>query len=168
GIVRTLQEVMEIDGRSFVILGAGGTAQAAVYAIATAGGCPIIVNRTEETGRRLALAWGIPFYPLGAIGRLQADCLINTTPVGMHPQSDASPVSAVVLNNFPRVMDVVYNPLQTRLLREAEQAGAKTLSGLSMFVHQGAEQIKLWTGQEPPRALMREVVRTQLLSGLNR
>jgi shikimate dehydrogenase len=168
GIVRTLQEVMEIKGRSFVILGAGGTAQAAVYAITAAGGCPMIVNRTKQTGRRLALAWGIPFYPLADIGRLKADCLINTTPIGMHPHIDASPVAAGVLNNFRWVMDVVYSPLQTKLLREAERAGCGVLSGLTMFVHQGAEQIKLWTDQEPPRELMREVVKRHLLSGDNR
>lgn len=165
GIVRTLQEVMEIKGRSFVVLGAGGTAQAAIYAITVAGGFAIIVNRTEETGRRLSLAWGIPFYPLTEIGRLKADCLINTTPVGMYPHIDASPLPAGVLNNFRWVMDVIYHPLQTRLLREAEKAGCGVLSGLTMFVHQGAEQIKLWTGQEPPRELMREVVKKHLLFG---
>ena len=163
GIVRTLQESMEIKGRSFVVLGAGGTAQAAIYAITAAGGCPMIVNRTEERGRKLALAWGIPSYSLEAIGRLKADCLINTTPVGMYPHTDASPVSGEMLNNFRLVMDVIYHPLQTRLLREATQAGCGVLSGLTMFVHQGAEQIKLWTGQEPPRELMREVVKNQLL-----
>lgn len=162
GIVRTLQEIGEINGRSFVVLGAGGTAQAAIYAITAAGGFPIIVNRTEETGRRLALAWGIPFYPLAEIDRLNADCLINTTPVGMYPDIDASPVPAGVLHNFRWVMDVIYHPLQTRLLREAEKAGCGVLSGLTMFVHQGAEQIKLWTGQEPPRELMLEEVKKYL------
>jgi len=162
GIVRTLQEVMEIKGRSVVVLGAGGTAQAAVYAITAAGGCPVLVNRTEATGRSLSLAWGIPFYPLAEIGRLKADCLINTTPVGMYPRIDVSPVPAGVLKNFRYVMDVIYHPLQTRLLQEAQQAGCEVLSGLTMFVHQGAEQIKLWTGQEPPRGLMREVVKKHL------
>jgi shikimate 5-dehydrogenase len=128
----------------------------------------MIVNRTKQTGRRLALAWGIPFYPLADIGRLKADCLINTTPVGMHPHIDASPVADGVLNNFRWVMDVVYSPLQTKLLREAERAGCGVLSGLTMFVHQGAEQIKLWTDQEPSRELMRAVVERHLLSGDNR
>jgi shikimate dehydrogenase len=162
GILQTLQEVMEVRGRSFVVLGAGGTAQAAIYAITTAGGHPIIVNRTAATGRSLALSWGIPFYPLADIGRLSADCLINTTPVGMYPHAEESPVPAGGLNNFRWVMDVIYRPLQTRLLREAEKAGCGVLSGLTMFVHQGAEQISLWTGKEPPRELMREIVKKHL------
>ncbi len=59
-------------------------------------------------------------------------------------------------------MDIIYNPLQTKLLKEAEEAGCQTLSGLGMFVHQGAEQLKIWTGLEPPRNLMREVVEAEL------
>jgi shikimate dehydrogenase len=165
GILRTLQEVMEINGRSFVVLGAGGTAQAVIYAIISAGGFPMIVNRTEATGRNLALGWGIPFYPLAEIGRLKADCLINATPVGMYPHNDVSPIPAGVLSNFRWVFDVIYHPLQTRLLQEAEEAGCGIMSGLTMFVHQGAEQIKLWTGREPPRELMREIVERHLLSG---
>lgn len=162
GIVKTLQEVMEIKGRTFVILGAGGTALAALFGILEAGGKPIIVNRTEEKGRVLAKNWGCEFQPLAEIGGLHADCLINTTSVGMSPQLDQSPVPAGILPNFTWVMDVIYNPLQTRLLQEAKQAGCGVLSGLTMFVHQGAEQIKLWAGQEPPRSLMLEVVKNHL------
>ncbi len=163
GIVRTLHAVMEIKGKIFAVLGAGGTAQAALFGILAAGGIPIVVNRTGEKGRRLAQAWGCTSHPWEEIDRLRADCLINTTPVGMYPNTDRSPVPAGVLANFRWVMDVIYNPLQTRLLREAESAGCVALSGLDMFVHQGAEQIRLWTGQEPPRTLMREVVRNHLL-----
>lgn len=166
GIVRTLQAVMEIKGKTFVVLGAGGTAPAAIFGIIEGGGIPIIVNRTEEKGRHLARAWGCDFRPLSEISGLQADCLINTTSAGMFPRTDQSPIPEAVLSNFRWVMDVIYNPLQTRLLREAEKAGCGLLSGLDMFVHQGAEQIKLWTGQEPPRALMREVVKSHLLQQL--
>ena len=59
-------------------------------------------------------------------------------------------------------MDIIYNPLETKLLREAEEVGCRTMSGLGMFVHQGAEQIKIWTGQEPPRTYMKKVVLTKL------
>lgn len=163
GILKTLQEVMEIKGKTVVIMGAGGTALAALYGIIEAGGKPIIVNRTEAKGRRLAQAWGCDFRPLSEISGLHADFLINTTSVGMSPNMEQTPVPAEILPNFTWVMDVIYNPLPTRLLREAEKAGCGVLSGLDMFVHQGAEQIKLWTGQEPPRALMREVVKSHLV-----
>ncbi len=165
GIVQTLKGVMNIKGSAFAILGAGGTAQAALFGITREGGSPVIVNRTEKTGRQLSMAWGCPFYPLSDIGRITADCLINTTSVGMYPHSDLSPIPPDVLRNFRWVMDVIYNPLQTRLLRDAQGLGCGVLSGLDMFVHQGAEQIRLWTGKEPPRDLMREVVKNDLLDG---
>ena len=166
GIVSTLQAVMEMKGKTFVVLGAGGTAPAAIFGIIEAGGIPVIVNRTEEKGRHLARTWGCDFRPLSEISGLKADCLINTTSAGMFPHTGQSPIPDAALGNFHWVMDVIYNPLKTRLLREAEKAGCGVLSGLDMFVHQGAEQIKIWTGQEPPRALMREVVKNHLLPQL--
>lgn len=167
GIVLTLQKAMDIKGKTFAVLGAGGTAQAAIFGILREGGLPLVVNRTEDKGLRLALTWGCPFESLARIGRVKADCLINTTPVGMYPLTDSFPLPRAALSNFRWVMDVIYNPLQTRLLSEAESAGCGILSGLDMFVHQGAEQINFWTGKEPPRALMREVVKNQLTESNN-
>ena len=95
---------------------------------------------------------------------IRADCLINTTPVGMRPDVGISPVPPGVLRNFPVVMDVIYTPLVTKLLRDAESAGCATLSGLDMFVRQGAEQLRAWTGRESPLALMRQVVLEKLTS----
>lgn len=162
GIVETLSAVMTIRGKSVMILGAGGTARAALFGILKKGGKPFIVNRTAQKGRRLAKEWGCPFYPIEAIKNIKADCLINTTPVGMFPNMDQSPVNRTLLNNFDVVMDVIYNPLRTTLLKDAEKAGCMILSGLDMFIHQGAEQLKLWTGQEPPREAMRHVVQEAL------
>jgi shikimate dehydrogenase len=165
GIVLALQGSMDIRGRNFAVLGAGGTARAALFGIIKEGGLPVVVNRTEEKGRSLAREWDCPFCLLSDIGRIRADCLINTTPVGMYPGIGASPLPPEVLGNFRRVMDVIYNPLQTKLMEDAGKAGCAVLSGLEMFVHQGAEQIRLWTGLEPPRALMREAVINRLASG---
>ena len=64
--------------------------------------------------------------------------------------------------NFRWVMDIIYNPLKTSLLRDAEEAGRIVLPGIGMFVHQGAEQIRIWTGMDPPRAFMREIVLEKL------
>ncbi len=166
GIVLALKEAMEIKGKTFVVLGAGGTARAALFGIMAEGGLPVIVNRTEEKGRRLAREWGLPFRPLSEIRDIEADCLINTTPAGMYPLTAESPLPPDALPNFGSIMDVVYNPLRTRLLEEAERAGCRIISGADMFVHQGAEQIRIWTGKEPPRALMREVVINRLREGL--
>lgn len=122
----------------------------------------MIVNRTADKGRVLAARFDCPFYPLAAMGKIKADCLINTTSVGLYPQVDESPVEASVLVNYPVVADVIYNPLMTRLLRDAKVKGCKIISGLEMFVHQGAGQLKLWTGKEAPLALMRKTVRERL------
>ena len=162
GLILTLREAMEIKGKTFVVLGAGGTARAALFGVLREGGMPVIVNRTREKGEQLAKEWGCPFYPLEEIGKITAEVLINTTPVGMAPDTGRSPIPREVLTGYRWVMDVIYNPWKTKLLRDAEDSGCTVLPGLEMFVHQGAEQLKLWTGREPPRDLMRQVVRERL------
>ncbi len=162
GLVRDLKEWIAIRGKTFVVLGAGGAARAAVYSLREAGGTPIVVNRTAERARALAESFGCRWEPTTEIGRLEADCLINTTPLGMFPETERTPLEERFLARFPRVMDMIYNPARTRLLREAAAAGCAVRSGVGMFVHQGAEQIRLWTGREPPREEMRRVVLERL------
>jgi shikimate dehydrogenase len=161
GLILTLQEAMPVKGKTFVIIGAGGTARAAAYGIVKKGGFPVIANRTPEKGKILSGKLNCPFYSLDEIGKIKADCLINTTPVGMYPK-DKSPVKASALAGFRYVMDVIYNPLKTKLLKDAEKQGCHIFSGLDMFVNQGAEQIRLWTGKEPPRILMKKVILERL------
>ena len=158
GLIRSMKEQTDIKGKTVVILGAGGAARAALYGVIKAGGLPVIVNRTRGKARVLAQDWECPYESLKNIGKIKADILINTTPVGMFPQEAESPIAGDALKHFPWIVDVIYNPLKTKLLQDAEKAGCRTLSGLDMFVYQGAEQIRLWTGKEAPRALMRKVV----------
>ena len=162
GLIRDLEESLEIRGKTFAILGAGGAARAAVYGILKKGGNPVIVNRTLERGEEMARKFGCLFKPLSEIENVEADCLINTTSVGMAPDSEKTPVGRESLVNFRWVMDIIYNPLKTSLLRDAEEAGRIVLPGIGMFVHQGAEQIRIWTGMDPPRAFMREIVLEKL------
>jgi shikimate dehydrogenase len=162
GLVLGLEEYLEIPGKTFAILGAGGAARAAVFGILQKGGTPLILNRTTTRGEELAREFGCPFHPLSEIGAIRADCLINTTPVGMAPEKGHSPIAKGVLANFPWVMDCIYNPLKTQLLRDAEGTGCTPINGVGMFVHQGAEQITIWTGKEPPREFMRQVVLQEL------
>jgi shikimate 5-dehydrogenase len=115
-----------------------------------------------EKARALAESFGCRWGPPAEIGRLEADCLINTTPVGMFPETDRTPMETKFLVHFPCVMDMIYNPVKTRLLRDAEAAGCVIRSGVGMFVHQGAEQIRLWTEMEPPREFMRRTVLERL------
>jgi shikimate dehydrogenase len=162
GFVLSLKEGLEIKGQKFAVLGAGGAARGIIYGLIQEGGHPIILNRTLSKAQRLGEEFGCPFFPLSEKERIEADCLINTTSLGMAPDQGISPFPNELLNRFPWVVDIIYNPLQTRLLKEAEEAGCRTLSGLGMFVHQGAEQLKIWTGLEPPQVYMREVVAAEL------
>ncbi len=165
GLIQSISDVTDIKGKVFAILGAGGTARAAIFGIEREEGIPVIVNRNVARGEKLAKEWGCSFYTLSEVGRVRADCLINTTPVGMKQTADESPVNGAILVNYPWVVDVVYNPLKTRLMRDSEKAGCITVPGLGMFVNQGAEQIRLWTGQEAPREFMKQVVKERLLYG---
>ena len=158
GLMLTLKELMPVKDQTFVIIGAGGTARAAVYGIMKEGGLPVIVNRTMDKGQLLSNKLNCPFYSLSDVAKIKADCLINTTPVGMYPHTDQTPVEASLLAGYKYVIDVIYNPLKTKLLRDAEGQGCRIVSGLDMFVHQGAQQLKLWTGKEPPHELMKKVV----------
>ena len=162
GLVRDLEESLEIRNKTFAILGAGGAARATVFGIQQRGGTPLVINRTPARGEALAREFGCQCYPLSEIGGIKGDCLINTTPVGMSPDKEKSPVEKKVLSNFKWVMDCIYNPLKTRLLQDAEEAGCTVFTGVGMFVHQGAEQIKLWTGMEPPREFMKQIVLEKL------
>jgi shikimate dehydrogenase len=162
GMVRALEESLQIQQKTFAVLGAGGTARAAVFGIRQRGGIPLIINRTPERGEKLAQEFKVPFYPLAQVKGVKADCLINATPVGMAPDKKKSPLAKEIIGRFPWVMDCIYNPLKTQLLKQAEEAGCFVINGLGMFVHQGAEQIRIWTGKEPPIELMREVVLARL------
>lgn len=161
GFIITLQEAMAVKNKNFVIIGAGGTARAIAYGIIKEGGFPFIVNRTLKNGEVLSRKLHCPVYSLAEISKIKADCLINTTPVGMYPK-DKSPVNVSVLSNYKYVMDVIYNPLKTKLLKDAEEHGCHIISGMNMFVNQGAEQLRLWTGKEPPRALMKKIILQRL------
>jgi shikimate dehydrogenase len=162
GLIRDLEEWTGIPGKTFAVLGAGGAARAAVHALLKAGGTPVVFSRTTERTRTLAARFGCAWAPLAELPQARADVLINTTPVGMFPGTDRTPLAGETLIHFPQVMDMIYNPYRTRLIREAEAAGCRVRPGVGMFVHQGAEQIRLWTGKDPPRDIMRQAVLERL------
>jgi shikimate dehydrogenase len=158
GFVLSLKEDLEIKGKILAVLGAGGAARGIIYGLVQEGGHPIILNRTLSKAKALGKEFGCPFYSFSEKEKIEGDILVNTTPLGMYPNTGESPFPRELLGRFPWVVDIIYNPLKTRLLREAEETGCRTISGLGMFVHQGAEQLKIWTGLEPPRNYMGEVV----------
>lgn len=162
GANRALEEKIKLDGSKVLILGAGGSARAIGYGLLEAGAEIILSNRTLSRGEDLANVLGCDFVSPQQLGDVQADILINTTSVGMTPDDDKTPVEQKFLSRFSVVMDIVYAPLTTRLLREAEGAGCKLVDGLSMLLYQGAEQFELWTGRDAPVDIMRNVLRERI------
>ena len=158
GAVKALLEKTTIKDKDVVILGAGGAARAIGFAIISEGGRVTVINRTPAKGEALAKDLGADFQPISKLTKTECHILINTTPVGMMPDIDAMPVRKQDLDKTMVVMDVVYNPLKTRLLRTAENIGCQTIDGVSMFVYQGAFQLELWTGMKAPVDVMKKAV----------
>jgi len=158
GALDALARQVDLKGRTVAIIGAGGAARAIGYGIVEAGGVMTVVNRSGDRGRRLAQDLSADFMPLTEAGSLACEILINTTSVGMHPETDAVPVPTHVLKEGMTVMDIVYTPLKTTLLKQAERKNCIVIDGLTMFVLQGARQFELWTGRKAPATVMREAV----------
>jgi 3-dehydroquinate dehydratase/shikimate dehydrogenase len=145
-----------------LLVGAGGAARAIAYGLRRKGVRLTIANRTVERGVKLAGELGADACSLEQMVELSPDVIVNSTSVGMWPRVDESPVPTEMLREGMVVFDSVYNPIRTRLLREAEEAGAVTASGLDWFVSQAAAQFEFWTGQDAPREVMEEAVRSRL------
>ncbi|MFP3981957.1 MAG: shikimate dehydrogenase [Desulfobacterales bacterium] len=158
GAVRALAENIAVSGKKVLIIGAGGAARAIVHGLKAGGADPYIANRTHEKAHQLAEDMGAQAVSMEAISGRSFDIMVNTTPVGMHPDTDAVPVPESALVPDMHVMDIIYNPLRTRLLAKAEAAGCHVIDGVGMFVYQGALQFSLWTGIDAPVVQMRQVV----------
>ena len=146
------------------IIGAGGAACAIGFGVVSEGARLTVINRTVERGEHLAAKLNAAFLPLAETKKLNCRILINTTSVGMTPHVDAIPIRDDVIENHMLVMDIVYHPLKTRLLRVAADKGCAIIDGVSMLVYQGALQYELWTGQKAPTEVMRQVVIAKLKS----
>ena len=163
GAMKALQERIDLAGKRCVLVGAGGAARGIGFMARENGMELVVANRSMDRGLALAGFLDCPFIPLGRIGETVTDVLIQSTPVGMFPHVDASLVQDDVFRKEMVVMDAIYNPLETDLLKIAGAHGCVTISGLEMFIHQGAEQFRLWTGSNPPMDVMRAVVKNALL-----
>ena len=157
-----LADRMQLAGSRVLVLGAGGAAKGVCFGLVEAGAEVIITNRTEEKGRALADWLGCDFVPATGLDDIRADALVNTTSVGMEPNSADIVIDPDLLDHFSVVMDIVYAPLRTRLLQESENAGCRTIDGLSMLLNQAAVQLKIWTGKRPPIDVMRRALEGEL------
>jgi shikimate dehydrogenase len=155
GAVRALEHHITLEGARAVVLGAGGSARAVVFGLRERGARVSVLNRTPARAEALAAELGAEAAgPLSRLAATPHEVLVNTTSVGL--RSDASPVDAAAIDGGAIVMDAVYDPEQTRLLRDAEARGARGVSGKWMLVYQAAEQLTLWSGREAPIDVMAE------------
>ncbi|MEM3673100.1 MAG: shikimate dehydrogenase [Candidatus Bathyarchaeia archaeon] len=151
-------------GKNILVLGAGGAARAVAFALCKDAKDMTILNRTPEKAKILAEELSRIFEKKVKFGGLgeetlrreveKADILVNATAVGMAPKIDETPVDMKLLHSNLTVFDLVYNPPETRLLKEAKAMGAKTVDGICMLVHQGALSFQIWTGRKAPIDVM--------------
>jgi shikimate dehydrogenase len=165
-----LEKGVDPAGKNVTIVGAGGASRAVSFILADRGANPVILNRIEEIDWAINLAGRISETFGKKVEALElnrdnlsrafenTEILVNATSVGMSPNVDNTPVPADLLRADMTVYDIIYNPVKTRLLQDAEAAGAAIISGVDMLVWQGVQAFEKWTGQNPPAELMKAEV----------
>jgi 3-dehydroquinate dehydratase/shikimate dehydrogenase len=165
GVVRPLEKRLKLKGARIAVLGAGGAARAAVFGLVDQGAEVFIVNRTHENAVKLAQESKATALTHELFAKSRFDVLINSTPCGMKDSKQALPSpfeNGENELNAGLVFDMVYNPLETPLIKMAKERGIPFISGLEMFVQQGARQFEIWTGKPAPEAEMLRVVELEL------
>ncbi len=163
GIVTPLvKHLGDLRDAKILVLGAGGAARAAVFGLRDKGADVSILNRTTETAQKLARKAGAKCIKRDALRKADFDVILNATPLGMAGHEPTSPLTMDELR-AKLVFDLVYNPIETPLLRLARQAGIPIITGVEMFVQQGARQFEIWTGRPAPEEEMLRVVLHSLL-----
>ncbi|MNM89996.1 Shikimate dehydrogenase [compost metagenome] len=167
GYIRSLKEeaISDLRGKNVLVLGSGGAARGVIYALLKEGPAQVIVaNRTASKSNELAQEWShlgnIKGCSMDEVRNYVAgiDLLINTTSVGMYPNIEVSPIEADLIPEGIVVSDLIYNPLKTEILRQAEKKGCVIHNGLGMFVYQGGYAFEYWTGLTAPINEMRVAV----------
>jgi 3-dehydroquinate dehydratase/shikimate dehydrogenase len=161
GVVRPLEKRLRIKGAKVAVLGAGGAARAAIFGLVEQGAEVFIVNRTHENAVKLAKEAKAKALKREQFAKGRFDVLINSTPCGMAGDKQALPIRVNELN-AGLVFDMVYNPMETPLLKLAKERGIPVVTGLEMFVQQGARQFEIWTGKPAPEVEMMRVVELEL------
>jgi 3-dehydroquinate dehydratase/shikimate dehydrogenase len=161
GIVGPLEKRLPLKGAKILVLGAGGTGRAAVFGLREKGAEVHILNRTPETAAKLAKQAGAKVFKRESFSSKKDpasfDVIVNSTPVGMAGQKGAQILAPEELR-AKIVFDLVYNPADTPLIRTARQLGLNVITGVEMFVQQGARQFEIWTGKPAPEEEMLRVV----------
>jgi len=166
GVVIPLEQLGPLKDKKVALLGAGGAARAIAYGLTERGARLTIYNRTLEKARELAEEFKADASSLNALEAIKGmNIIVNASSVGLHPNSNATPIGRQLITNRQIVFDIVYAPYETRLLREAKQQGAQVIHGTEMLLQQGMAQFKLFTGHDAPEDTMRRALRQALGDG---
>jgi shikimate dehydrogenase len=179
GALKALQENgVALSGKKVLLLGAGGAAKAIAFSLAKEVEELVLLNRTPEKTKELAESLnrtlakkveGATLSPNAVQENLRdSDVLVNATSVGMHPNANQSPVAPEWLKPDLTVMDIVYNPVETKLAKDAKAAGARVISGVEMLIQQGAASFEIWTGHPAPFEVMRKAALQKLREEVSR
>ncbi len=152
-------EPSPLAGKTALVLGAGGAARAIIYGLKRRGANFVVASRTLERSAQLAEQYEGRSVPWNQRHNITADLLINCTPIGMHPNVDETPFDKHRLRPSMLVFDTVYNPESTLLIKDARSQSCQTVTGVEMFVRQAALQFRLFTSQNAPADLMRDVLK---------
>lgn len=162
GAMKALQEKTETKGKKALVLGAGGAARAIIYALREFGAEVFIFNRTRQKAVALAKKFDVETIEFRNIKDAGFDIIVNCTPIGGSPQIEQSLLTADQIMKGSVVMDIVTNPQETQLLREANKAGAETISGERMLLHQAAGQFEIWFERTAPFEVMEKALYEEL------
>jgi shikimate dehydrogenase len=163
GGLKALQEnQVEIQGKKCLLVGAGGVARALAWGLQHQGARLMITNRTAAKAEALARELGCGLIPWEKRADQQAEILIQATAAGMHPHTNECSIPVDCYKPGIVLLETIYNPLETKCLQWAQARGCRTINGLEMFIRQGAEQYRIWTGLEPPVEVMRKAVLASL------
>lgn len=155
-------DLRELSNLSVDVLGTGGAARAILYGLSMSGCKVTLYGRSAERTRALAEVYDVEPAAWGDRVRGTGKVLVHCTSLGMWPETQQSPMPADHLGTYELVFDLIYNPLQTQLLRDASAAGTKTVNGLDMFMRQAAMQFELWTGRPPNKATAKALIEEEL------
>ncbi|NNE98241.1 MAG: NAD(P)-binding domain-containing protein, partial [Pyrinomonadaceae bacterium] len=147
------------------IIGTGGAAKACIYGLKNEGADVTLFARDIKNAEALADEFGVKFKDISALNadRNSLDCLINATPLGTIGElENQTPIGRAQLKNLHLAYDLVYNPIETRFLREAKNFGVPAIGGLEMFIAQGRKQFEIWTGLAAPEKIMRNAALQRL------
>lgn len=152
GFLRAAQEITDLKGRRVLVLGAGGSSRAVLYALKKVGAKVILWNRTREKALRLGEEFGVEAVNEVEEGVLSSEVIVNTTSVGLR-EDDPPLFNYDLLTPEQVVIDIIYK--ETSLIRAAKEKGCRFTTGFPMLVYQGAESFRIWTGCEPPVKVMK-------------